>query len=313
MNASIRIASLLSSATEMLYLLGLGDAVVGVSHECDYPADAASKPRLTCSNVDSTQSSAAIDEQVKSLLTAGKPLYEVDAALLCSLRPSLIVTQAQCDVCAIKYEDVLKVVTESSDLQQTPVVALNPQSLDDVLNDIARIGNAVGAEQAGHVQTAALRSRVENVRAKTAGIPREDRPRVACIEWTNPSMLAANWLPEMVEMAGGRHELTQPGVHSSYSSWQDVLDYNPQVIVLMPCGFSLERSMAEGRELSMRDGWSRLSAVQNDRVFAVDANAYFNRPGPRLVETLELLAHLIHPHQFNPPLASPPAWQLFKE
>jgi iron complex transport system substrate-binding protein len=309
MNTTVRIASLLSSATEMLYLLGLGDSVVGVSHECDYPMDAASKPRLTRSHVDSTQSSAAIDEQVKSLLAAGQPLYEVDAELLCSLRPSLIVTQAQCDVCAIKYEDVLKVVNETSDLRQTPIVALNPQSLDDVLNDIERIGDAIGAEQAGHIQTAALRDRVEGIRAKTAEIAREDWPRVACIEWTSPLMLAANWLPEMVEIAGGRHDLTQSGVHSSYSSWQDLLDYNPQVIVVMPCGFSLDRAVAEGRPLSQRAGWSTLSAVQNNRVFAVDANAYFNRPGPRLVDTLELLAHFIHPHTFNPPLASLPAWQ----
>ncbi len=294
-----RIVSLISSATETLYLLGLGERVVGVSHECDYPADVANKPRLTRSLVDSSASSLAIDGQVRSL--SGEQA---------ALSPELIITQAQCDVCAVRYEDVVSVVRGTPALKHARVVALNPRSIDDVLADIGRVGEAAGESQKARAAIAALCERIAAVRAKTANLPSAQKPRVACLEWIDPPMLAANWTPELVEIAGGSSGLTAHGQHSAYADWQSVVRYDPQVIVVMPCGFDLERAIVESRDLPRREGWNDLSAVRERRVWAVDGNAYFNRSGPRLVESLEILAHLVHPALFSAPM--PPHGQAWR-
>ena len=298
MNGPRRIVSLLSSATEILYLMGLGDRVVGVSHECDYPDNVRLKPQVTRSNVDSTAGSRAIDDQGKSLLATGGPLYEIDVATLVALEPDLIVTQAQCDACAVRYEDVLAAINDQPVLRGVPIVALNPRSLTDVLEDIERVAIAADVCETGKRIIAELVNRIDAVRRKSLSA---DRPRVACIEWTDPLMLAANWMPELVQLAGGVHGLTQAKVQSGYSTWDDLIGYNPQVIVVMPCGFDLDRSVAEAIALALRPGWLQLDAVKTGRVFAVDANSYFNRSGPRLVESLELLAHFIHPKAFDSP------------
>lgn len=303
MNVPQRIASLLSSATEMLYLLGLGDRVVGVSHECDFPADATAKPRLTRSNIDGNAGSLAIDRQVKLLLESGQPLYEIDVPWLLALRPDLIVTQAQCDVCAVRYADVLDLVHREPELRGIPVVDLNPCSLSDVLADIVRVADAAGVSETGRHVSAELQKRIDAIRFTTAALSPAERPRVACIEWTDPLMLAANWMPELVQFAGGRHDLTTAGVHSGYAVWEQLIHYDPQVVLVMPCGFDLQRSFIEGLALADRPGWLDLDAVRSGRVYAVDANAHFNRPGPRLVESLELLAHLLHPQRCLPPKA----------
>jgi iron complex transport system substrate-binding protein len=296
-----RIASLISSATEMLYALGLGDRVVAVSHECDYPAAVRTRPRATRTTIAPEASSGQIDEQVRRLIEQGRPLYEIDRALLTELRPDLIVTQAQCDVCAVRYADVLDAVRDTPELKHAQVVALNPQSLEDVLADLVRLGEAAGCPEAAAACVMQLRQRVAAVECRTLPLTPEQRPRVACIEWISPLMIAGNWMPQLIELAGGQQSLAQAGRHSGYISWNVVRQFDPQVIVVSPCGFDLPRTLAEIPPLSRLDGWNDLSAVREGRVFALDGNAYFNRSGPRLVDSLQLLAHALHPELFKPP------------
>lgn len=300
-NQPARIASLLASSTEMLYGLGLGDRVVAISHECDFPAEATTKPRVTTTNVAATASSGEIDQQVQTLLQAGAPLYEIDVERLAELRPDLIVTQAQCDVCAVRYEDVVRAVETHPQLYGARIVSLNPMTLDDIFADILRVGEAAGVVPAASRYVAELRARVEAICAKTAALSASERPRTAFIEWIEPLMLAANWTPELIAMAGGTNLLTKAGVHSSWIDWPAVAALDPEVIVVGPCGFDLPRTLDEAVALPKLAGWSELSAVRTGRVYAVDGNAYFNRSGPRMVESLEIVAHVIHPGLFPPP------------
>jgi iron complex transport system substrate-binding protein len=295
---------LISSATEILYLLGLGDRVVGVSHECDYPPEVAAKPRLTRSLVDSDAASGAIDHQVRTMAAGQSALYAIDVDRLAELAPDLIVTQAQCDVCAVRYDDVVAAVRDTPALRQAEVLALNPRSILDVLDDIERVGNAVHDERVAMnatLQKASYLLFLLGMQIKAAELARDDRPRVICLEWIDPPMVAANWMPELITLAGGDPGLSERGAHSSYADWQKIVDYDPQVIVIMPCGFGLERAIVESRALAARPGWSGLSAVREGRVYAVDGNAYFNRSGPRLIDSLQILGHLVHPKHFGPP------------
>jgi iron complex transport system substrate-binding protein len=292
---AMRIVSLISSATEILFELGLGDQVVAVSHECDYPPAANSRMRVTRSNIDSNQSSDSIDAQVKQLTHAGAALYELDAQSIGQLQPDLIVTQSQCDVCAVRYDDVVSLVATNPQLRKTSILALNPMSLNDVLADILRIGSATDTVARAEKFVDSLQTRITAISDRTATIPQNQRPRTVCIEWTEPLMLAANWTPELMELAGGRNDLSKAGEHSGYSSWSEVLHYDPEVVIVSPCGFDLNRSIQDAETLSHLDGWRSLSAVRTGRVFAVDGNAYLNRSGPRLVESLEILACLIQP------------------
>lgn len=294
-----RIASLLSSATEMLYGLGLGEQVVGVSHECDFPPDVRHKPRLTFTRIAVEAASGDIDRQVRELSAAGQPLYEIDVERLAALEPDLIVTQAQCDVCAVRYEDVLAAVRDTPALRGTRVVPLNPATLDDIFADIARLGAATGYEAAAQQLLARLRQRVAAVQQRTAALTDAQRPRVGCIEWIEPLMVAANWTPQLVELAGGRQSLAEAGRHSGYTAWDELLAMDPEVLVVMPCGFDLPRTIAESATLTSKPGWRDMSAVRASRVLAVDGNAYFNRSGPRIVDSLEILARLVQPGLFN--------------
>lgn len=296
-----RIASLLASSTEILYGLGLGDRVVAVSHECDSPPEVKDKPRVTFANVDDSASSRQIDDQVKQAVQESRALYRIDVDRLAELQPELIVTQSQCDVCAVSYDDVLETVRTRAELDDTRVVDLNPMSLDDVFTDIRRVGEAAGTADRAESYLAELRSRVDAVRQRVADVPGDQRPRVVVIEWIDPLMLAANWMPQLIELAGGRNELTADGRHSVYHDWQEVLDCDPDVLVVAPCGFDLPRTLAESETLESWPGWRDLAAVQNHRAYAVDGNAYFNRSGPRLVDTLELLAHLFYPQRLPLP------------
>lgn len=301
MSAPRRIASLISSATEMLFGVGAGDCVVAVSHECDFPPEVATRPRATFANVDSHRSSAAIDDQVKQLVTEGAALYGIDQKLLEQLQPDLIVTQAQCDVCAVRYDDVLAMVDGCDAFARAEVLALNPESLEDILADVERVGRAAGVESSGRAYADRLRERVQRVRRAVR--PIERAVRVACIEWIEPMMLSANWTPELIRIAGGDAALSHEG-HSTYGVWDDVVAYDPEVIVVMPCGFDLPRTVAEAETLYRRSGWADLAAVRSGRVYAVDGNAYFNRSGPRIVDSLEILAHLLHADRVEPPLSA---------
>jgi len=294
MEAPRRIVSLISSATEILHLVGLGDRLVGVSHECDYPPSVAGLPRLTRCLVDASATSLAIDEQVRSLSAEQSALYEIDAQRLAELRPELILTQSQCDVCAVRYEDVVHAVERSPELAGAQVLALHPRSIADVLADIQQIGAAAGASKAANEAVDGLQRRIDRVKRQVAASARP-APRVACLEWLDPPMLAANWMPELIAWAGGNPGHVRAGQHSSYARWQEIVDFDPQVVVIMPCGFDLPRAIVEAQILPALDGWQQLSAVREGRVVAVDGNAYFNRSGPRLVDSLEILAHLFHP------------------
>ena len=293
----MRIVSLISAGTEMLYALGLGEHVVAVSHECDWPLECRRLPRVTRSNIDSAGDSSAIDRQVRELMQAGKPLYQIDAAQIADLRPDLIVTQVQCDVCAVAYDDVMSAVNSQQALHKTQVISLNPQSLSDVFNEMLQIGAAAGVAQSAATVVDGLHERIERIRAAIATLSNSERPRVAIIEWTDPLMLAGNWVPELVELAGGRCELAPPGQHSRVHTWEELTEFDPEVIVVCPCGFDLLRSEAELKRLAKQPEWNDLSAVKSGRVHAVDGNAYFNRPGPRLVESVELLVRLLHPNK----------------
>ena len=254
--------------------------------------------------MNSLAASGEIDQQVRTLLSAGELLYEIDCELLANLRPDLIVTQAQCDVCAVPYSDVMQAVQGDPRLNHAQVIALNPSSLNDVLDDMLRIGAAAEIPDRAEQVVAGLRGRIEKVRCTTATMASADRPRTAIIEWTDPLMLAGNWVPEMIELAGGKCDLTPRGQHSRSFAWDELLRFDPQVIVVCPCGFDLDRAVAEADALAARPGWNRLTAVQTDRVFAVDGNACFNRPGPRLVDSLELLGGLLHPGRIAMPADS---------
>lgn len=305
---SLRIVSLLSSATEMLFALGLGPQVLAVSHECDWPAEVKSLPRATWSRIDSSQSSAAIDEQVKRLFASGEPLYEIAEPLLRDLRPDLIVTQAQCDVCAIRLEDVLRLRDQAPELAKTKVLPLNPNSLADVLHDVERIGKATGTDDRARHLVDSYRERIELITSSTSHLKRADRPRVLCIEWIEPLMPAGNWTPQLIDFAGGISGLAISGEHSDYAVWQAVAEFDPQVILVAPCGFDLPRTLVEATTLPLIPQWPQLTAVRDGRVFAIDGNALLNRSGPRLVESLEVLARLIQPQLF-PEIEHREYWQ----
>ena len=298
---SQRIVSLLSSATEILVAIGLMDRLVAVSHECDFPPAVTHLPRVTRSRIDSALASLDIDNRVRELSESSQPLYAIDAKQIAALRPDLIVTQSQCDVCAVSYDQVLEMVAVEPRLKGTQVLALNPIRLADVLADIARIGQATAAETEAREFIDALKHRIAAVVETTKPLPVTARPRTICIEWIKPIMLAANWTPEIIELAGGQNGLTIAGKHSTYANWDALTRYDPQVVLIAPCGFDLARTLIESRELPQLDGWNSLSAVRESRVFAIDGNAYFNRSGPRLVESLETAAYLIQPSLFPCP------------
>ncbi len=306
---TLRVASLLAAGTEILYALGSGECVVAVSHECDYPPEVARKPRVTRANVRSEESSKAIDDHVRQLAHAGRPLYEIDVPQLAALAPHLIVTQSPCEVCAVSSEMVLAAIAGFDSLKSARVVSLNPTSLERIFDDIRRVGEATGSERKAADYVALLERRTDSVRRVTEGIPVSRHARVLCIEWIEPLMVAANWMPDLVHLAGGINGLTKPGERSRCAAWSDAVAFDPEVIVIAPCGFDLPRTLREAVALRSLPGWGRLSAVQNRRVFAADGNAYFNRSGPRIVDSLEILATLIHPSLF--PVASPERLEVY--
>lgn len=291
----MRICSLLPSATEIAFVLGLGDEIVGVSHECDYPPEVKTKRVVVRSLIDSpTLSSLAIDQSVRERLQTQRSLYTIDLTCFREAAPDLVLTQELCEVCAVDYNEVV----EASELlpRKPKIVSLSPNSLTDVLQDILRVGEATdrGAEATALVQQ--LTTRINRIR-ETA-LASNSRPRVACLEWLDPLYFAGHWVPEMVELAGGEDRLGEKSKPSAKVEWNRVVKFNPEIIVLMPCGFDVDRTMSELHLLERLDGWSELPAVKTRRVFAVNGHAYFSRSGPRLVDGLEILAQIIHPEMF---------------
>jgi len=289
-----RIVSLLSSATEILYALEVEDLLAGVSHECDYPPAALKKPRVTVSHIDPSLSSNQIDEQVRAKLKTHQSLYGLDQPLIAELLPSLIITQAQCEVCAIHYDEVVDLVATTEVLAETKILALQPRCWEDVFRDITAVGAAVGCHDKATQLIESLQARLERI-AKVLDDSKAQRPRVVCIEWIEPLMTAGNWVPALVELAGGVNGVSVENHPSQYDAWSDVIEFDPEVIVVCPCGFDVPRARQELDQLQQVAGWQEISAVRNQRVFVLDGNSHVNRSGPRLIESVEILAHLFHP------------------
>jgi iron complex transport system substrate-binding protein len=291
-----RIISLIASATEIVCALGFESQMVGRSHECDFPASVKRLPVCTSPKFEVEGLSYEIDERVKAILQEALSVYRVDADLLESLRPTHIVTQSQCEVCAVSLKDVEQAVCQFTSSQPV-VVSLEPNALADVWSDIRRVAAALNATERGEELVARMRRRMDEIAAKARTA--QSRPTVACVEWIEPLMAAGNWSPELVEMAGGVNLFGEAGKHSPWMSWEALVAADPDVIFISPCGFDIARTMEETHLLTGKPEWRELKAAKEDRVFVADGNQYFNRPGPRLVESLEILAELLHPELFN--------------
>ena len=290
-----RIASLLPSATEICFALGLGDRVVGVSHECDFPPEARRLPVLTAAKLDPGGSSADIHHQVAALVANGLSVYRVDEERLRDLRPNLIVTQDTCEVCAVSFEEDQR-ATRRWLGAAAEIVSLSPLTLADVLEDIVRVGRAAGADDRAREIAEAMRRRIDGVREVAAELP---RPRVLWLEWLDPPMVAGHWTPELIRIAGGEPVLAHERVPTHAVAWERIAACGADVMVVAPCGFSLEQTRRELPELLARPAVCDLPAVRAGRVALADGNAYFNRPGPRLAESAEIAALAIHPNRFR--------------
>lgn len=278
----------------MVHFAGAGDALVGVTHECDHPTGVEKLPNLTRSRLDPGMPSAEIDAAIRDLLTDEGSIYALDAGLLEELAPDLVITQGLCEVCAVSTDLVHEA---TSKLEKPPdVLSLNPTSLEDVFRDTVRVGEAVGRGGETREKVATLRGRLARVEEAASGL---ERPRVGCVEWLGPPFSAGHWVPEMVRIAGGEEVFAGPGEASERITWEQVFDAAPEVLVLMPCGFDVKRTIEEAQYLPDLPGWADLPAVKGGRVWAVDANSHFSRPAPRLVEGVEVLARILHPGIFG--------------
>src|SRR3954453_17468124 len=291
---SMRIASLVPSATEMLFALGLGDGVVGVTHECDYPFEAAERPHLTRSVLPEGLSAAEIDREVRERTARGAAIYELDAEELRELEPDLIVTQAVCEVCAVSFDDVTAVARSMDPAPEG--ISLDPTTRGEVIADIRRLGVTAHAEEESEELIAALGDRLDVIAGVVADA--DEQPTVLALEWLDPAYIGGHWVPQMIEHAGGIDLLGFAGEKSRVAEWPEIEASHPRVVVAMPCGYDAERAATEAYEHA-----DRLAALNAERVVAVDAAAYFSRPGPRLVDGIELLAHILHPDLVGPPPA----------
>lgn len=291
----MNVVSLLPSATEMLYAVGVEP--VGVSHECDYPPEAREKPSVTTTRVSGEGTSAEINEKVAEAVEEGG-VYDVDVEALEELEPDVILTQAVCDVCAVG-DDVVREAVESIDVSPR-VVSLHSHTLEGVLEDLLTVGEAVGHENEAQEAVENLRGRIETLRERTADLRDE---RTVVLDWLDPPMVAGHWVPELVEAAGGTYPLAEAGDASTPREWGDIVAAEPETLVAAPCGFELEQAVKNFDEIAEREGWETLPAVERGRVYAADGHNYFNRPGPRLVDTAEILACALHPDEFGAPPA----------
>jgi iron complex transport system substrate-binding protein len=288
---SKRVVSLIASATEIVAALGRRDWLVGRSHECDFPADVLNLPTLTAPKFKVEGTSAEIDARVREIVRDGLSVYRVDGEALKALDPDVIVTQDHCEVCAVSLSDV-EAATCAWTGRPVEIASLKPDSMADVYADIARVARALDAEAAGQSLIAHMRARLSAVRERVANQP---RPRVAFIEWVEPLMAGGNWMPELIDIAGGHNLFGKAGAHSDWMQWDELAAADPQVIVVAPCGYGLARCLEELPLLQAKPGWAGLDAVRRGRVYFADGNAYFNRPGPRLAESAEMLMEMIHP------------------
>jgi len=293
--SSKKIVSLLPAATEIVCALGLEENLVGRSHECDFPSSVKQLPICSEANIPDNLSSADIDTKVKELLTDALSVYTVKREVIKQLSPDVVITQAQCEVCAVSLKEVEEALEDYLDKEST-IISLQPDSLDGIFNNIREVAAVLDVASKGEQLIEDLQERVDIVRHKLKFM--ENKPTVACIEWLEPMMVSGNWVPALVSIAGGVTILAEDGKHSPYVKWENIQQQDAEVIIVMPCGFSIERTMKEVDLLLQLPGFAELKAVKNDRFYISDGNQYFNRPGPRIVDSIEILAEVIHPKQF---------------
>lgn len=301
----LRIVSLIASATETVHALGLTPHQVGRSHECDYPEGVRSLPVCTTPSFQVAGNSAEIDARVKDRVVNALSVYEVFQDVLDRLQPTHIITQTQCRVCAVSLEDVERALAGSIS-SRPKLVALEPNALADIWSDIRRVATSCGVPAKGDEVVRALEDKVRDISTRATQAVR--RPKVACIEWHEPLMAAGNWVPELVALAGAHNLFGTAGLHSPWMTWEELIQSDPDVVISMPCGFDLERTRQEMYWLTERPEWQKLRAVQSREVYLADGNQYMNRPGPRIVESLRILAEILHPEVFEPALQGS-GWQ----
>jgi iron complex transport system substrate-binding protein len=311
---SLRIVSLLPSATEIVTYLGWGDALVGRSHACDFPSHVAELPVCTAPKLSfeaSSQNSRVIHDRIGELLQVALSIYAIDTQMLAKLQPTHILTQTQCEVCAASLAEVEKAVASCLLSEPPKIISLQPAKLADLWEEMRQVAIAIdpiGGEKRAEDAIATLQNRLQTCQQR---IPNHlTQPTVACLEWTDPLMAAGNWVPELVALAGGHSLFGKAGYHSPWFSWDDLLAADPDVIIAMPCGFDLVECRAAISEIELNSVWSKLTAVQQHRIYLVDGNQYFNRPGPRLIDSLEILAEILHPEDCQYGYALK-AWKLF--
>ncbi len=291
----MRIASLLPSSTEIVCALGLEDHLVARSHECDYPSTVQHLPAVTAPKFNPDGRSYEIDQRVKAILQEAGSVYRIDADVLKSLAPDVMITQTHCEVCAVSLDDVKQV---ACDWLESPaeIIALEPNRLSDVLKDIERVALTLGIPERGKALVEHLTDRINQIAERAVKLA---HPSVVTIEWIDPVMSAGNWMPELVEMAGGKNRFGVAGEHSPWINWEAVRAADPDILIVLPCGYDIAKSLTELPTLTARPGWNDLKAVKRNQVYVTDGNQYFNRPGPRLLESLEILAEIIHPEAFH--------------
>ena len=291
----MKILSLIASSTEIIHALGCGDQLVGRSHECDYPSEVLSLPHCTKPRFNIDGSSREIDDRVKSTLKSALSVYEVDEVLLADMNPDIIITQSQCEVCAVSLKDIEKAVRKI--ISKSPrVVSLEPNSLSDIWSDIKKVSEAVNVQERGQKLIQELQNRILDLKSL---IKDESSNSVACIEWIDPLMAAGNWVPELVELAGGKNLFGEAGKHSPWMSFEELCERDPDVIAVMPCGYGIEKTRQEMDVLIRKTNWRSLKAVKNNQVYLTDGNQYFNRPGPRIIESLEILIEILYDQKYN--------------
>jgi iron complex transport system substrate-binding protein len=296
MTKSPRIISLLPSATEIVAALGFGDHLVGRSHECDFPPGVETLPVCSSTKVPVHGTSDEIDRRVKEIVAEALSIYRIDADRLRELRPDLILTQTQCAVCAVTPRDLEQALCAWTG-EQPAIVSLEPNNLDDVWNDIRRVAEALRVPSRAEELIASLTQRLVAIHeeAKTA----QSHPTVAAIEWLGPLMAGGNWMPDLIEIGGGRSLFARSGEHSPWLDWASLIEADPEVILLLPCGFKIAQTIRDLNLLTENSGWANLQAVKQRRVYLTDGHHFFNRPGPRLVESAEIVAEILHPNRFS--------------
>ena len=285
-----RVLSLLSSTTEIIYALGCGDRLVGRSHECDYPEEVSELPICTIPkfNVDGT--SREVDDEVKSLVQSALSIYYINEKLLKELKPDIIFTQSQCEVCAVSVSDVENALKNITGLSSR-VISVEPNSVEDIFNDILTIAEILNVRKKGKELVESIKAKIDNTEKI---VYQKSSPSVAAIEWIDPLMAAGNWVPQLIRVAGGKNLFGESGKHSPWMKYNDLVEQDPEIIIVMPCGYDIKKSLIEIKTLESKKGWGSLKAVRNRNVYITDGNQFFNRPGPRIIESLEILLEIIH-------------------